>query len=166
LIRRSAVHWLWIAAAGATTAASGHAQAHCPWLNVATASGMLNGPAILDVQKPSPDETVCAFRYTVQGTVYSLQIDVRLHQDISRGLGSESSVCTSPGAALRAIGNEANICAEDSKSLHSDVVIGRVRDSIFRVSVSTSARNDPAMPRDALEQKAKDTAEQVAGALF
>jgi len=32
--------------------------------------------------------------------------------------------------------------------------------------VSTSARNDPAMPRDALEQKAKDTAEQVAGALF
>lgn len=142
------------------------APVRCPWLNVATASGTLNGPATLAMQQPSADETVCVFRYENQKTVYSLQIEVWSHQDISKGLKTQESDCTAPEVPVRAIGNEAMLCAEDRKSASGDAIIGRVRDSIFRVSVSTTAHNDPAMPRDILEQKARDTAEAVAGSLF
>jgi hypothetical protein len=147
-------------------AASAPAQARCPWLNVATASGVLDGPATLAMQQPAADETVCVFRYQNQNTVYSLQIEVWAHQDISKGLKMREASCTAPRTALQAIGNEAMLCADDQRSSRGDEVIGRVRDSIFRVSVNTSARNDPAMPRAALEQKARDTAEAVAGSLF
>jgi hypothetical protein len=150
----------------ASAGASAQAQARCPWLNIATASGVLNGPATLALQQPATDDTICVFQYQNQHTVYSLQIEVRAHQDISKGLKSQQSNCTAPGTPLQAIGNEATLCADDQRSLHGDAVIGRVRDSIFRVSVSTSARNDPAMPRAALEQKARDVAEQIAGSLF
>ena len=45
-------------------------------------------------------------------------------------------------------------------------VIGRVRDQVFTVTITTSARNDPSMSRDALREKTRNIAEQVAGALF
>lgn len=147
-------------------AAYGQAQAKCPWFNVATASGMLDGPAMLEVTKPSADETHCLFRYANGSSVYTLEIVVRAHQDVSKGLAPELGACTSPTTPLRAIGNEAALCTEDRRSSRGDVVVGRVRDSFFRVSISTSLRNDPAMTRDILEQKVTNTAEQIAGALF
>jgi hypothetical protein len=85
---------------------------------------------------------------------------------VSKGIAPEQSTCTAPGTPVRAIGNEALLCADDNKSQRSEEVIGRVRDSVFIVRVSTSSKNDAAMPRAILEQRAKDTAEQVAGALF
>ena len=143
-----------------------HAQVRCPWLNVATASGVLEGPALLQVEQPKATETQCVFRYQNGKVIETLEIDVRRQQDISRGLVPEESSCNAPGTPLRAIGNEAVLCADDRRSSRGDQVIGRVRDSIFRVSVSTTAKNDPAVKREVLEQRAKDTAEQVAGALF
>jgi hypothetical protein len=140
--------------------------ARCPWLNVATASGVLNGPATLAMHQPAADETVCEFRYGNQKTMYSLQIEVWAHQDITKGLTVQESACTAPGTALRAIGNEAILCTEDTKSVHGDAIVSRVRDSIFRVSLTTTVRNDPALPRDVLEQKTRDSAEAVAGSLF
>lgn len=159
---------LWICAAASLLFAAGaaQAQARCPWLNVATASGALNGPAALDVSQPSPDQMTCTFQYRNQGAAYALRIEVWAHQDISRGLTAQQRACTTPGTALRAIGNEAVLCAEDGRAAHGDAVIGRVRDSIFRVTITTTSPNDPAMPHDVLEQKVRDTAEAVAGSLF
>jgi hypothetical protein len=68
---------------------------------------------------------------------------------------------------LRAIGNEAVTCAVDSKGKsYGQQVIGVVRDQIFTVTVTTSAKKDPVMPRKALEEKSRNISEQVAGALF
>jgi hypothetical protein len=50
--------------------------------------------------------------------------------------------------------------------IYGEQVIGRVRDQIFTVTITTSARRDPSMPREALEEKTRNIAEQVAGALF
>jgi hypothetical protein len=163
---RRRIGWLCAVAGLALADAPAQAHARCPWLNVATASGVLDGPATLTLQQPAADETVCVFRYQNRNTVYSLQIEVWAHQDIGKGLTVQESDCTAPAIPLRAMGNEAILCTDDRKSVRGDAVIGRVRDSIFRVSLSTSARNDPAMPRDVLEQKTRETAEMIAGSLF
>ena len=82
-------------------------------------------------------------------------------------LASYTTQCRGAAAPLRAIGNEAVMCAADTKGhTHGEHVIGRVRDQIFTVTVTTSARQDPSMPREALEEKTRNIAEQVAGALF
>ena len=49
---------------------------------------------------------------------------------------------------------------------YGEQVIGIVRDQIFTVTVTTSAKEDPAMPREALKEKSRNISEQVAGALF
>jgi hypothetical protein len=144
----------------------GHGQTRCPWLNVATASGVLDGPVVLTVENPAVNETTCVFRYQTAKTVEELQVDVRLRQDAGKGIVPEQSTCTGPGTPVRAIGNEAILCVTDTRGSRGDEVIGRVRDSVFRGVISTTAKNDVALTRDVLEQKAKDTAEQIAGALF
>jgi hypothetical protein len=143
-----------------------HGQTRCPWLNVATASGVLDGPAVLTIENPAVNETNCVFRYQTTKTVEVLQVDVRLRQDVGKGIVPEQSSCTGPGTPVRAIGNEAVLCAENTRGSRGDEVIGRVRDSVFRVVISSTAKNDVGLTRDVLEQKAKDTAEQIAGALF
>jgi hypothetical protein len=45
-------------------------------------------------------------------------------------------------------------------------VFGRVRDNVFTITITTSAGNDPTMPRDVLIEKAGLVAEQVSGNLF
>ena len=67
--------------------------------------------------------------------------------------------CGAGATALRAIGNEA--CAVEIKGqTYGQEVIGRVRDQIFTVTLTTT------VPKDALQEKARNIAEQVAGALF
>jgi hypothetical protein len=81
-------------------------------------------------------------------------------------LALDGSECSAPGAPLRAIGNEAILCADDTKHARGEAVVGRVRDSLFRVVISTSSRSDSDMTREVLEQKTRNVAEQVAGSLF
>jgi hypothetical protein len=45
-------------------------------------------------------------------------------------------------------------------------VIGRVRDRLFIVTVSSTIARDPSMTRQLLKEKARMIAEQIAGALF
>lgn len=156
----------WVLAAAMSCGAMSHAQEQCPWLNVATASGFLDGPASLTIEKPAAAETDCIFRYQKEKSLEVLQVRVLLRQDVSKGIVPQRSTCTGAGTPVRAIGNEALLCADDQHSEHGEEVIGRVRDSIFIVRISTTARNDVGLSRDVLGQKAKDTAEQIAGALF
>lgn len=54
----------------------GTAQTSCPWLNNATAAGVLNGSVSLKMQRTADNESVCLFQYQQGSTMYTLQIVV------------------------------------------------------------------------------------------
>jgi hypothetical protein len=142
------------------------AEARCPWLNVATASGALNGPALMSVQQAADNGTTCMFQYRNKSAVYNLRISVSDVKDASKGAAPYEDQCASMGEPLRAIGNEAVMCAANKGHSHGEQVIGRVRDKIFILVLSTSARNDPSMSGEVVKDKLENLAEQVAGSLF
>jgi hypothetical protein len=49
---------------------------------------------------------------------------------------------------------------------YAEIVVGRVRDQAFIVSVSSSVQNDPSMRQETRRERANLVAEQVAGILF
>jgi len=142
-------------------------EGHCAWLNDATASGVLNGPVTLDLETAPDDATICVFTNLKTAKDYSaLRIMVQPLADATKAVRSHESQCTSPAVALKAIGNEAVSCSADVGYSRGEQVIGRVRDRLFSVSVSSTMAQDPLMTRELLQDKAKMIAEQVAGALF
>lgn len=158
--------WTLALAAAACSAAAGQAQTACPWMNVATASGMLNGSATMQVKQISDHETICTFRVAQDRRSWTLSITVTSQQPISDLAGLEKSSCTAPSAPLPAIGNEAVLCRDDDKRYRGEQVVGRVRDSLFSVAITTDAKDDPILAKDVLDQKITLSAEQVAGNLF
>jgi hypothetical protein len=144
------------------------ANTGCPWLNVATASGVLrssdSGPMATLAEG---SRAVCSFVYHDAIASRELRITMEQVQDPSQAMTGYKARCSGEASPLQAIGNEAVMCAADTKGqADGEQVIGRVRDQIFTVTITTSARNDPSMSRDALREKARNIAEQVAGALF
>lgn len=140
----------------------------CPWLNVATATGVLRsserGP-MATLAEGSKAE--CDFTYHDATASRELKITVEEVKDARQAMTAYQGRCGSGVTPLRAIGNEAVTCAVNSKGKsYGQQVIGIVRDQIFTVTVTTSAKKDPAMPREALEEKSRNISEQVAGALF
>jgi hypothetical protein len=142
------------------------AETKCPWLNVATAAGVLDGPATLDMHATEDGGNICVFRSQRGTAMYSLQISVRQMKDESRTVAFYRSRCTSSAISLRAIGNEAVLCGADDNGSHGEQVISRVRSDIFIVSISASDAKDASMTRESLVERAKIIAEQVAGNLF
>jgi hypothetical protein len=140
----------------------------CPWLNVATATGVLRGG------ESGPMATLaeggkarCSFTYHDSTASRELKITVEEIKDAKQAMAAYEARCGSSVTPLRAIGNEAVTCAVDSKGKsYGQQVIGIVRDQIFTVTVTTSAKKDPTMPLEALEEKSRNISEQVAGALF
>ncbi|MDW5264793.1 MULTISPECIES: hypothetical protein [Acidobacteriaceae] len=145
---------------------TGRAQTSCPWLNNATASGVLNAAASLKMQSTADNGSVCLFQYQEGSTVYDLQIVVH---DIKSAPGestADESRCRSHATLLKGIGNEAILCPVNSEDLYGEQVIGRVRDKKFIVSVGSNLRMNRAVTLEALQLKATGIAEQVAGSLF
>lgn len=124
------------------------AQNACPWLNAATAGGILGGPVTASV-KP----TVCEFVRHLGSNESTLRIEVQ------KKPASLAAKCDSTGTPIKAIGNEALACTAGS----FEIVIGRVRDQRFAVSIGAS---DPSVDRATLQEKARKVAEQLAGNLF
>ncbi len=123
----------------------------CPWLNGATAAGILGGPVQL---KANP--TTCEFVRAQDRARYQLRIEVRpitAHNSFESYL----SRCGRHRTPLKGIGNEAFACRDDRG------VLGRVRDQMFIVRVSAPGHS---MSPDVLEENTRKIAEQVAGALF
>jgi hypothetical protein len=148
-------------------AASCKAQGHCAWLNEATASGLLNGPVTLDLETAADDQRICVFTNLKTAKDYStLRITVQPLKDVNNAVASHKSLCTSAPVALKAIGNEAVSCSADVGYSRGEQVIGRVRDRLFIVTVSSTIAQDPSATRQLLQEKARTIAEQVAGALF
>lgn len=143
-----------------------HADNLCPWINKATAFGALGTNE--DSPSASVSEisaTVCSFSYHAGNVTYELRITVEQVKDPQHTFNAYKTQCGKSGNPLRAIGNEAVMCPADKKG-QGEQVFGRVRDNVFTITVSTSAKNDPTMPRDTLTEKAGLIAEQVSGNLF
>jgi len=159
--------WMGLAGLAAISPVCRAQDAHCAWLNDATASGVLNGPVTLALETAPDDQTICTFTNLKTAKDYSaLRIMVQPLKDVSKAVVSHESLCTSVPTGLKAIGNEAVSCSADVGYSRGEQVIARVRDRLFIVTVSSTMAQDQSMTRQMLQEKAKMIAEQVAGALF
>ncbi len=143
-----------------------HADNLCPWINKATAFGVLGTSEDSPTASASQvSATVCSFTYRAGNVTRELRVTVEQAKDPEQSFNTYKAQCGPSGNPLRAIGNEAVMCAA-GKTGQREQVFGRVRDNVFTINLSTSAANDSFMSRDALIQKAGLVAEQVSGNLF
>ena len=144
-----------------------HAANNCAWLNEATASGLLGGDAVGDVSGAAGEPTVCMFTQMTAGVKRTLRIAVEIATDPHARVGVLAQSCGADAAPIKAIGNEALVCAaDDRKAGLGERVVGRVRDQVFAITIASSLKNDPVLNRDALKSRIYTAAEQVAGNLF
>lgn len=138
----------------------------CPWLNAATAAGVLEGPVMVSVTYLDQDNTdaSCEFTEKADHNVRRLKIDVETMKDLPHDFPKYLAKCGKDAKSVRAIGNEAVACSVPGKNaLIAEQIVSRVRDRAFVVDVLS---NEPASQRDAIREKARKIAEQVAGFLF
>jgi hypothetical protein len=149
-------------------AASCYAKNDCPWINEATASGLLGGDAVGEFAAASAGQpAVCAFTQTNAGFTRTLRITVEQTPDTHARLQSAAQACGKDAVSLQAIGNEASMCTLDNRNTGlSELVVGRVRDQLFTITFATTLKNDSVLTRAAMKDKAAAAAEQVAGNLF
>lgn len=148
--------------------AIGQMNTGCPWLNVATATGVLRSSENSSMAALAEGgKAACDFTYHDAIASRELKITVEEVGDAQKTMAAYKTRCGSSVTPLRGIGNEAVTCAVDSRGTHyGQHVIGVVRDQIFTVTLITNKKNDPVMPREALKEKSRNISEQVAGALF
>lgn len=157
-------HWILVLIFLCTPAA--RAAQLCPWLNAATAAGVLEGPVTVTVSFSDPHNTdgVCEFIHKVDHSVRTLRIEVGTMTDLSQEFPRYVAKCKGDARPVKAIGNEATECAAPgAKQQVAEQVVSRVRDRAFIVGVSS---NDPSAKPDVIREKAAKIAQQVAGILF
>jgi hypothetical protein len=149
---------------------SSEAKESCPWINKATASGALEGTVSATVSHPEmskdTDVATCVFMHQSGSTGIELRIEVETLSAASGAYAAYAERCGQDGVPLRAIGNEAVMCSHADKNRKkwvSEQVVGRVRDHVFTVRVSSNAASPD---RKVLQEKARKMAEQLAGFLF
>lgn len=162
------------------------AQAKCPWLNAATATGVLGGEVELSVSS-APDvpstpsqyraadqradrfDVTCDFRRKVGDNVYQLQIAVNTLVNPPSDFQTYLARCPSK-ILLRAIGNEAYQCqvATDGKTADpfKEQVMGRVRNRAFVLTINRNPELLVQPISAGLSDETRNIAEQVAGSLF
>jgi hypothetical protein len=144
-----------------------HGQTKCPWINEATARGILGGPVTLTAKVRDQGDGVCEYSRQQGDVVHKLRISVDIMTDIHKQFPTYLAQCPPKSTPLRAIGNEAVMCSIQGKGdEYAEKVVGRVRDEAFVVSVSSSVQDDPTMTREMRREKTNVMAEQVAGILF
>ena len=127
----------------------------CPWLNAATAGGLLGGGAVttsVTQESTNRDDAVCVFRAGAS----ELRLEVMTIDPPRSAFTAHAAECAENQAPLKGIGNEAVVCG----GAGSAQAVARVRNRIFVVRVTTSG--DAA----ALRENARAAAEHVAGNLF
>ncbi len=137
-----------------------------PWLNAATASGILDGPVTATVTHPNQnkDDATCDFVRHEGSVISGLQVGVETMKDPARDFASYTAQCGLDAVPLRAIGNEALVCSlRGKKKQVSEQIVSRVRDRAFIVRMSSNA---PSTAQNELREKVEKIAEQVAGFLF
>ncbi|MGB7516284.1 MAG: hypothetical protein WBR14_26525 [Candidatus Acidiferrum sp.] len=144
------------------------AQSNCPWLNGATARGILGSSVTVTVTvDASGQHTICEFSGERGAVVHRLMVSVNVMTDSSKQFHVYLSQCPPKSEHLRAIGNEAVMCSGMThENAYAEKVVGRVRNQAFVVSVSSTEEHDPSMLKEMRRKKANLVAEQVAGILF
>ena len=131
-------------------AAACQAEEACPWLNAATAGGVLGGGSVQTQITPH----ACSF--------VSRHGELRI--EVETMAATYPDRCSGAAEQLKAIGNEAAACAVESKDGRiAEQVAGGVRDQAFVITVST---DDRSVSRNLLRDRTRKVAEQVAGNLF
>jgi hypothetical protein len=144
-----------------------HGQTKCPWINEATARGILIGPVTLTAKVSDRGDGVCEFSRQQGASVYQLRVSVNIMTDVPKQFPTYLAQCLPNSTPLRAIGNEAVMCSTRGTGDQSaEKVVGRVRDQAFVVSVSSSVQDDPSMTQEMRRHRANLVAEQIAGILF
>jgi hypothetical protein len=116
-------------------------QTKCPWINEATAGGILGGAVTARVTLTKQGSGVCEFSGHEREMPDELRISVQTMTDIPKQFVSYLAQCPPKSAPLPAIGNEAVICTVTVKGRkYEERVVGRVRDQAFVVAVSSSRR--------------------------
>ncbi len=150
------------------TPVAGKAANKCPWINEATASGLLGGDAVGAFTPGATGQpAVCTFTQQSADATRTLRITVELAANPHEKLEAAAMNCGTDTAPLRAIGNEAVVCTVDGrKGAMGERVVGRVRDQVFSITIGTTLKVDPILPRDVLKTNILTAAEQISGNLF
>jgi hypothetical protein len=145
-----------------------HAKNNCAWINESTASGLLGGDAVGEFTEASAGQpAVCTFTQKDAAVTRTLRVTVLVTPDFDAGFRSAAQSCGSDAAPIQAIGNQAIVCAaDDRKGGIGQRVVGRVRDQVFTITISSTLKNDPSLTRDTLKARIYTAAEQVSGNLF
>jgi hypothetical protein len=144
------------------------AEVQCPWLNAATAAGVLGGEVQANATPLTPQgDTTCEFKRTDHSAVYALTIAVQTMAVPSKDFATYLARCIGTQVSLKAIGNEAVQCVpRNGSSDGGEQIIGRVRDRAFVIDLKRSSTRQPTSSASGLSEEARNVAEQVAGALF
>ncbi len=144
------------------------AENNCPWMNEATASGLLGASAVgtyTEASAAHPAE--CSFVQNGDGGSRVLTITVEVTPDAHDRVGQMMHGCEGGSSPLGAIGNEAALCAvSDRKNRRSGRVIGRVRDQVFSITMTSTLKMDAVLSPQSIPSRISLAAEQVSGNLF
>lgn len=145
-----------------------YAANNCPWINEATASGLLGGDAVGAFTEASAGQpAVCTITQTGSGFTRTLRIAVEVTPDTHARVETALQACGKNAAPIQAIGNEASMCLLDNRNASLlELVVGRVRDQLFTITIGTTLKDDLILTRMTLKEKAYTASEQVAGNLF
>lgn len=145
----------------------GLAEVQCPWLNSATAAGVLGGEVQANVAALTPQgDTTCEFKRTEHSAVFVLTIAVHTMALPAKDFATYLARCSGTAVPLKGIGNEAVYCVTTNGSDRGEQIIGRVRDRAFVIDLKRSSATQPISSVNGLSEEARNVAEQVAGALF
>lgn len=175
-------------AVGLFASARCDAEVKCPWLNAATAGGVLGGEVQMTVTAPPEHGTQphtepgvyigdqvrmdrfdvsCAFSRKTDSGVSSLGIMVKTMSDPSKEFAMHLASCEGATVALKGIGNEAVQCVLKNGSTSGEqMVIARVRDRAFILTIIRPPAIATPVAGDALRDDTRNMAEQIAGSLF
>ena len=121
-------------------------------------------PAVPIYSTKAVDDAECVFFRQAGPIPGELRIDVRTMSEPGKEFAAYAARCGAHPVPLKAIGNEAAACAfYDKAGQLSEQVVGRVRDRSFVVRLSMG---DSSLSENAVREKARKAAEQVAGNLF
>lgn len=146
-----------------------HAQDACPWVNTATASGALGGPAAAKVLRKDGKVDECVFQLQKESQISSLRIWVEAaadEQQAAQQFSAQERRCAAPAMPLKGIGNQAVLCDAGTRKSSAERVIGQVRNQVFVVTIDHGARLDPSPVNNAIAEKAQEIAGEVADTLF
>ena len=149
--------------------ATSFAQAQCPWMNSATASGFLGGEVRTSVADVTEDgDATCEF---IRDANSMLRIAVHTMPRITQDYPSYLAQCGASTIALKGIGNQAIQCLSNAGGTKGEeLIIGRVRNRAFVIAIRANwimePPTSPTKTRNPISDDSENIAEQVAGSMF